>query len=89
MRHTIELVFEKFDELGSCEKVRRYLWAKDIRLPRQQRSGLHSGELLWKKATYDAVREIIINPAYAGAFAYGRRQTDPARQRPGTVNLTS
>ena len=82
VRHTIELVFEKFDELGSCEKVLRHLRAKEIRLPRQQRAGLHSGELLWKRATYGAVREIIINPAYAGAFAYGRRQTDPQRQQP-------
>src|SRR5205807_1675125 len=62
----------------------------DIGLERQQRAGLHSGELLWKRATYAAVRENIINPAYAGAFAYGRRQTDPRRQqprRPGTGHL--
>lgn len=83
VRHTIELVFEKFDELGSCEKVLRYLREKGIRLPRWQRAGLHSGELLWKMASYAAIGEIIHNPAYAGAFAYGRRQTDPRRQQPG------
>lgn len=83
VRHTIELVFEKFDELGSCEKVLCYLRQQDIRLPRQQRAGLHSGELLWKRASYAAILEIMHNPAYAGAFAYGRRQTDPRRQQPG------
>jgi DNA invertase Pin-like site-specific DNA recombinase len=77
VRHTIELVFEKFDELGSCEKVLCYLRQYDIRLPRQQRAGLHSGELLWKTPSYAAILEIMHNPAYAGAFAYGRRQTDP------------
>jgi tRNA(Ser,Leu) C12 N-acetylase TAN1 len=44
---------------------------------------LHSGELLWKTASYAAILEIMHNPAYAGAFAYGRRQTDPRRQQPG------
>jgi DNA invertase Pin-like site-specific DNA recombinase/tRNA(Ser,Leu) C12 N-acetylase TAN1 len=83
VRHSIELVFEKFDELGSCEKVLFYLRQQDIRLPRQQRAGLHSGELLWKSASYAAILEIMHNPAYAGAFAYGRRQTDPRRQQPG------
>jgi DNA invertase Pin-like site-specific DNA recombinase len=81
--HSIELVFEKFDELGSCEKVLWYLRRHDIRLPRQQRAGLHAGELLWKTASYAAILEIMHNPAYAGAFAYGRRQTDPRRQQPG------
>jgi DNA invertase Pin-like site-specific DNA recombinase/tRNA(Ser,Leu) C12 N-acetylase TAN1 len=83
VRHTIELVFEKFEELGSCEKVLCYLRRHDIRLPRQQRAGLHAGELLWKRASYAAILEIMHNPAYAGAFAYGRRQTDPRRQQPG------
>ena len=83
VRHSIELVFEKFDELGSCEKVLCYLRRHDIRLPRQQRAGLHAGELLWKTASYAAVLEIMHNPAYAGAFVYGRRQTDPRRQQPG------
>lgn len=83
VRHSIELVFEKFDELGSCEKVLCYLRQHDIRLPRQQRAGLHAGELLWKTASYATILEIMHNPAYAGAFAYGRRQTDPRRQQPG------
>ncbi|MCA1628039.1 MAG: recombinase family protein [Acidobacteria bacterium] len=83
VRHTIELIFEKFDELGTCEKVLRYLREKELRLPRWQRAGLHSGELLWKRASYAAILEVIHNPAYAGAFAYGRRQTDPRRQQPG------
>jgi len=83
VRHTIELVFTLFAQQGSCPKVARALCQQDILLPRQQRGGLHKGELLWKRPTGDAVYEMVRNPAYAGAFAYGRRQGDPARQIPG------
>lgn len=83
VRQVLELVFAKFEELGSCPKVMRYCKAHDIRLPRYQHSGLQKGEILWKKPSDPAIREIISNPAYAGAFAYGRRQTDPTRKKPG------
>jgi hypothetical protein len=43
---------------------------------------LYKGELLWKVASEAAVYEIIRNPAYAGAFAYGRTQKDPTRHDP-------
>jgi DNA invertase Pin-like site-specific DNA recombinase len=83
VRHALELVFLKFDELGSCGKVMRYLRHANILLPRQQMSGPFQGQLVWKPAVESAVYSIIKNPAYAGAFAYGRTRTDPARRRPG------
>ena len=83
VRHVIELVFAKFEELGSGSKVLRYFKAHEIRLPRYQMKGLHKGEMLWKKPSDSAIREIINNPAYAGAFVHGRRPTDPTRKQPG------
>jgi DNA invertase Pin-like site-specific DNA recombinase len=83
VRQTIELVFAKFDELGSCQKVLRFFKQHDILLPRRQTSGFHKGELLWKKPSASAIYEILGNPAYAGAFVYGRRPKDPTRQIPG------
>src|SRR5262249_23359559 len=59
-------------------------WAKHVlKLPRRQTSGLYAGEVLWKEPSAAAIRSILNNPAYAGAFAYGRRITDPTRQIPG------
>ena len=81
--HTLELVFAKFDELGSCMKVLRFLKTHDILLPRRQQGGSRHAETLWKQPTDAAVLEILNNPAYAGAFAYGRRQGDPTRYKPG------
>jgi DNA invertase Pin-like site-specific DNA recombinase len=83
VRHTLELVFAKFDELGSTYKVVRYLKGAGIRLPRRQVLGLHKGELLWKQPTQAMIYSILTNPAYAGAFAYGRRRLDPTRRRNG------
>ena len=83
VQHVIELVLRKFEELGSCPQVMRYCKAHDILLPRYQTSGAHQGEVLWKKPSTAAVYSIVSNPAYAGAFAYGRRPTDPTRRQPG------
>lgn len=83
IRHTIELMFTQFEKLGSCRQVLRYLAEQNILLPRRQTAGLYKGELLWKRPTDEAVYEILCNPAYAGAFVYGRKQVDPTRQQPG------
>jgi DNA invertase Pin-like site-specific DNA recombinase len=82
VQHTLELVFARFSNLGSCQKVLRSLRDDSILLPRQQTGGLHAGQLLWRKPTQAALMDILHNPAYAGAFVYGRRPQHPDR-RPG------
>jgi len=79
----IRLVFDKFAELGSMQKVVGHLAKNQLRLPRRQTSGLYAGDVLWKDASSNAVQAILKNPAYAGAFAYGRRIVDRSRQTPG------
>src|SRR4051794_8537463 len=82
VQRTLALVFARFATLGSCQKVLRSLRDDDLLLPRHQRGGLHAGQLLWKKPTAAALSEILHNPAYAGAFAYGQEGPNPDR-RPG------
>jgi DNA invertase Pin-like site-specific DNA recombinase len=79
----IRLVFQQFAKLGSMQKVLRYLAKHGLLLPRRQTSGLYAGEVLWKESSISAVSSILKNPAYAGAFAYGRRIAEPTRQVPG------
>jgi DNA invertase Pin-like site-specific DNA recombinase len=83
VRDRIGLVFQKFTLLGSMQKVLRYLAKHQLLLPRKQTSGLYAGEVLWKEPSISAIVSILKNPAYAGAFAYGRRIAVPARQIPG------
>lgn len=79
----IRLVFDKFRELGSAQKVLRYMAKNGLKLPRRQTSGLYAGTVLWKEPTSAAMLSLLKNPVYTGAFAYGRRVADPARQVPG------
>ena len=83
VRHVIELVFHKFAELGSVGKVIRFLRQNQILLPRRQCAGPQAHVLLWKVASESAVTDLLDNPAYAGAFVYGRRQTDATLRRAG------
>ncbi len=83
IQRCIALVFSTFAELGSGLKTLHFLKAHHILLPRHQTSGLRKGELLWKEPTESMIIEILHNPAYAGAFVYGRRPIDPMLRKAG------
>jgi DNA invertase Pin-like site-specific DNA recombinase len=87
VQHTIDLVFTRFVALGSCQKVLRSLRDDGVLLPRRQHGGLHAGQVLWRKPSHAAIAEMLHNPAYAGAFVYGRRGPHPQR-RPGQARQT-
>ena len=77
----LRLVFAKFRELGSVSQVLRFLVKHDLKLPRWQTWGVHAREVLWKDPSSYALYGMLKNPAYAGAFAYGRWVTDPGRRQ--------
>jgi DNA invertase Pin-like site-specific DNA recombinase len=82
IQHSLTLVFERFAKLSSCQKVLRSLRDDGVLLPRRQVAGPQAGELLWKRPSTAMLYGILHNPAYAGAFAYGRKSA-PADRRPG------
>jgi DNA invertase Pin-like site-specific DNA recombinase len=65
------LVFDTFLRVKSACKVLHYFNEHDLDLPRRNRFG----DLVWKKPTVSAILSILKNPAYAGAFVYGRSRT--------------
>lgn len=83
VQERIRFVFAKFRELGSVQKVLRCMVTSGLKLPRKQTSGLYAGMVLWKEPNSLALLSLLKNPAYAGAFAYGRRIADATRQIPG------
>ena len=51
-------------------------------LPARPRVGPAPYEVVWQPARTSAILDILHNPAYAGAYVYGRKQLDPARRTP-------
>lgn len=79
------LVFAKFRDLQSARAVMRYLRANGLPLPVRPVLGPAPHEVVWREADSARVRHILQNPAYAGAYVYGRRRQDPCRRRPGST----
>jgi DNA invertase Pin-like site-specific DNA recombinase len=68
VQERLELVFQTFLKFRTVAKVMRVLDERGLDLPRRDRLG----DLRWARATVSAVASILKNPAYAGAFVYGR-----------------
>ena len=65
----IRAAFAKFTELGSARKV--WLWFRSEGLSFPLRTHMHS-PIRWVAATYTAIHQVLTNPVYAGAYAYGK-----------------
>ena len=82
-QHVVRLVFGTFRRLGTLNSVLRYLVAQEVQLPVRVHSGPARGELEWRRPTRETLQNMLHNPAYAGYYAYGRRQVEPRRKIPG------
>lgn len=80
----LHLVFAKFGELQSARAVMRFLRAHHLPLPVRPLLGPAPHAVVWREADSARVRAILQNPAYAGAYVYGRRRTEAIRRRPGS-----
>src|SRR5689334_150383 len=69
---TIRLIFDIFSRYGSVNGVLGYLVAHDIQLPCRVRVGTAKGELEWRRPSRTTLQDMLHNPAYAGAYVYGR-----------------
>lgn len=85
----LQLVFAKFAELQSARGVMRYLRTNNLPLPVRPLRGPAPHEVVWRDADSARVRHILQNPAYAGAYVYGRRRADPLRRRSGARTATT
>ncbi len=70
----IRLVFEKFREHGSCRQVHLWFLDSGLSLPVVRRN-VGARHIEWRRAAYHTVHQILKNPIYAGAYAFGRRGT--------------
>ncbi len=80
VRGVVQLVFDKFKELGSIYGLFHWLIRNDVRMPTRVRAGAKKGQLEWRRPCLVSLAQMLRHPIYAGAYSYGRRPTDPKRK---------
>ena len=68
VQEAIRLVFDKVAELGSARQALLWFHEHGLDLPARQ----SDGDLVWRRPCYATIHRMIVNPAYGGAYAYGR-----------------
>src|SRR6201994_915441 len=87
VQERLRLVFAKFRELRSAKAVMRYLRGSNLLVPVRPLLGPAPHDVVWRVADSARVVQILKNPAYAGAYVYGRRRPDPLRRQPGSERI--
>jgi DNA invertase Pin-like site-specific DNA recombinase len=82
-RSTVQLVFDKFDELGSFSRVYHYLRQNKMCMGTRIQAGPRRGELEWRPPSRAMLARMLHHPIYAGAYSYGRRRVDHRRTAEG------
>ena len=80
VRARLEYLFAAFQRSGGARAVVRDLKRDGLDLPVRVTSREEYGALLWKAPSLSAVVRILSNPAYAGAYVYGRWDYASGRQ---------
>ena len=70
VQEAVQLVFQKFIELGSVRQTLLWFLEHGLELPATNARE----EVGWKRPSYGMVRAMLINPAYGGAYAYGKTE---------------
>jgi DNA invertase Pin-like site-specific DNA recombinase len=67
----IDLLFATFLRVKSISQVVAFCNEQELLIPRRE----PGGELVWRKPSAGGVGLILLNPAHAGAFVYGRTRS--------------
>ena len=65
-------VFAAFRDKGSAMQVVKWFRQERLLLPHRARTGPSRGVLRWSLPDHAKIRRILKNPAYAGAYTYGK-----------------
>ena len=80
VQRSLRLLFDTFARVGSATATVRHFREVGLFFPRRLRSGARKGELHWQPLDHSRALQVLHNPRYAGAYAFGRSRH---RRRPG------
>ena len=86
VRHAIERVFALWRRVGSARQVVMELVTEGQALPRRT---VGQRRIRWARASYGAVHDFLTNPAYAGAFVFGRTRREKRVGEDGRVLIST
>ncbi len=75
VQQAVRLVFDLFDQCGSALEVVQHFNTHGLLFPTRFWGGIRDGELVWHPLSNGRVLAILHNPAYAGAYVFGKTQT--------------
>jgi len=84
VRERLSYVFNSFRRFGVVRAVVRDLRQQGLELPTRVTAKEAYGSLIWKGPTLSTVVRILHNPAYAGAYVYGRSEYLSQQRSPKT-----
>ena len=84
VRHAIDRVFALWRALGSARQVALELIAEGQQLPART---VGQRRIRWRRPSYGAVHHLLTNPAYAGAFVFGRQRVVKRVDEHGQVRV--
>lgn len=83
IRTAVADVFAAFTESGSAYGVVGCF--RDRSFPRRAYGGAWAGEIRWGRLTHDRALGLLSNPAYAGAYVFGRYHSQRVVDPDGTI----
>lgn len=75
IRAAVQLLFDTFRQTTSATATVKRFRREGWQFPRRIRRGIGKGDVLWGPLEHCRTVQILHNPRYAGAFAYGRTRT--------------
>lgn len=78
----IHTVFARFTELGSVRRVWLWLRSEPLDFPVRPHP---SAEIRWIPPSYHTIHQVLTNPVYAGAYAYGKSRHERTIDDNGVV----
>jgi DNA invertase Pin-like site-specific DNA recombinase len=70
VQERVMLVFSKFFELGSARQTLLWFLEHGLQVP----VSAPRDQVVWRRPRYTTIYTMLTNPAYAGAYAYGRTE---------------